>query len=662
MLKHILLCCAAIALLAFGQAATAQTVHFSEDFENGIPATWTILDGDGLTPSPDWPNTGAGGCDNVPYPLVRGWEGYCGRAMSISWYQTPGTSDDWLFTEAITIPANVSNAFLRWTAFTINTRRQPSRDDDYAVRIGTTNNPADHVANVLFSNNNTLFDEEIVDISQWIGQTVYISFQNFATNKYCLMLEEMEVLTLLDRDVRAISFDNFPYLTDMDNSVDVEGVFFNAGGQTITDLEINYSVDGGPAVTTTLTGLNITPYSSASIVHPTTLNFATDGGKDVRYWVSTINGQSDLNPNDNELNKGFTRTSAPVQRNILVETFTSSSCGPCNAGNANLEGVLGIADNPRIISIKHQSPIFPPPGDPYATDEQEARFIEYAIPLGFGGIPHTIVDGGRNEDFNPNPQATPFVTVLNTFNGALTENAFGDIVGTYRVDVPAQTVHIDADFIPATDLTGAERLQVAIIELKTRSNATTNGETEFENGVRKMLPNQDGTMLSTIAAGTPYSFDQVYTFQGNYRRASDTYDVPANRINHAIEHCIEEFEDLAVVAWVENAGELFVLNAGRLTRTYAVANDAEFDLAKLSVAPNPATDFANIDITLTEATAVALEVVNVEGKVVMTKDAGTLAVGNNSVELNVSDLPAGTYHVTAKMEKGMITRPLVVVR
>jgi hypothetical protein len=46
----------------------------------------------------------------------------------------------------------------------------------------------------------------------------------------------------------------------------------------------------------------------------------------------------------------------------------------------------------------------------------------------------------------------------------------------------------------------------------------------------------------------------------------------------------------------------------------------------------------------------------------MTKDAGTLATGNNSIELNVSDLPAGTYHVTALMEQGMITRPLMVVR
>ena len=642
MLKHILLTISALAFLASVQTVDAQTTHFSEDFTNGIPAAWTILDGDMNTPHPDWSAIGLSGCNS--YPLVSGWEGYCGNAMSVSWYSPAGQSDDWLFTPAITIPANANNAYLRFTASTISTQRQQNFRDDYAVRIGLTTNPADHVANVLHNSNDPVFEQPIIDISQYIGQTVYISFQNYANNEYALLIDDVEVITLPEKEiigerilVRAYSDGN------------ISGTFSNFGYATITDAEVNYQIAGGPVETATVTGLNIAPFDSAVISHPTKY---TGGGlkANIRYWVSKVNGSADANPNDNEVTKiGSNFAYTTSHKRALVENFTSSTCPPCRPGSIQLESVFAQLNNPDVIHVSNQVPWINT-RDPYGTNETNNRAANY---YGITGVPHTVVDGSVTR-INPNGIEASDITP------ALEEAGFVDFDGTFEIDPVNQDVYINGKFTSGVDMYGTERLQIAIIEHKTTGNVGSNGETEFHNVLKKYVPSENGTSLGSVSNGDEYTFNQVYTFNGNYRLPPN--GAAANRINHAFEHSVEEFEDLFVVVWVEYPTEQVVLNTFPLNQQWGVANDPEFDIAQLTISPNPAADFAKIEIKLQEASTVSFEVVNVEGKVVMTKDGGMLTAGNNSIELNVSDLPSGTYHVNALTETGLITRPMIVVR
>ena len=69
---------------------------FQEDFENGIPNTFTLVDNDGLSPnSPDFNNAW------IAFPLAGE-----NLAASTSWYVPAGQADDWLITPAINIPAS----------------------------------------------------------------------------------------------------------------------------------------------------------------------------------------------------------------------------------------------------------------------------------------------------------------------------------------------------------------------------------------------------------------------------------------------------------------------------------------------------------------------------------------------------------------------------
>ena len=82
-----------IAVLFTVNVGNSQVI-FSEDFQQGIPATWTLINADGLTPSA-----------NVAY-VTDAWIGRedivvnasDSVAISTSWYSPAGASDDWLIT------------------------------------------------------------------------------------------------------------------------------------------------------------------------------------------------------------------------------------------------------------------------------------------------------------------------------------------------------------------------------------------------------------------------------------------------------------------------------------------------------------------------------------------------------------------------------------
>ena len=81
---------------------------------------------------------------------------------------------------------------------------------------------------------------------------------------------------------------------------------------------------------------------------------------------------------------------------------------------------------------------------------------------------------------------------------------------------------------------------MAIFEKNTYNNVGTNGETQFEHVMKKMVPNVTGQQIPSLQAGNQINQSAQYIFQGSYR-------LPANAnspINHSIEHSVEDFNNL----------------------------------------------------------------------------------------------------------------------
>ena len=98
-------------------------------------------------------------------------------------------------------------------------------------------------------------------------------------------------------DVEGVQLLSYSYVQP--DAVDIRGQFFNNGGATISSLQMRYTIDGGTAVTASVSGLNILPFSSFEMSHPTAWNATSNGNHTVVLWISQINGYSDMNtPND----------------------------------------------------------------------------------------------------------------------------------------------------------------------------------------------------------------------------------------------------------------------------------------------------------------------------------------------------------------------------
>ena len=85
------------------------------------------------------------------------------------------------------------------------------------------------------------------------------------------------------------------------------------------------------------------------------------------------------------------------------------------------------------------------------------------------------------------------------------------------------------------------------------------------------------------------------------------------------------------------------------------------DISKdVTVSPNPASDFANILVTLTNSSKVEVNVYDVMGKLVMNSNYGQQSTGIHSYKINTSSLTKGVYLFNVKAAGGQTTKKVIV--
>ena len=198
------------------------------------------------------------------------------------------------------------------------------------------------------------------------------------------------------------------------------------------------------------------------------------------------------------------RVSFAGDRMVLVERFTSWTCGPCAANNPTMDAFILSQDPDKISGIAYHMN-WPSPGNDgfylYNPTDNNTRRTLYNV----NAIPWAYMDGGIEiqppyssgtllADFNSRTNILSPVTII------VRDSTWGDSASV-RVLVYCET--------PLQN--PGVRLQVAVLEkLKTYSSPPgTNGETTFHDIMRKMLPNANGTSF-VLLPGQTYNFEFRY--------------------------------------------------------------------------------------------------------------------------------------------------------
>jgi hypothetical protein len=264
-------------------------------------------------------------------------------------------------------------------------------------------------------------------------------------------------------------------------------------------------------------------------------------------WIGLVamalgcSGSTTEEPTDKDASEDTASPTLPIstERSVLHEVFTGSNCGPCFGADALIDEVLHETTR-RYTVIKYQVG-----SDPYTTTEGVRRRMFYLPGESTYAIPHVHADGVNG--FHP--------AEINDSAGYALSNldAFADIESPLRLwvthTVTEQTVDISIGWTALSDVLSEDLVvHAAIIENKTTANVGTNGQAEFHQVMKKMVPDNEGTALSGLSREDEGSLDLSYTFVGDYNGET----VYGDFVDHTIEHTVEEFDDLDVVVWVQD--------------------------------------------------------------------------------------------------------------
>lgn len=332
---------------------------------------------------------------------------------------------------------------------------------------------------------------------------------------------------------------------------------------------------------------------------------------------------------------------AQNERIVLIEEFTSLTCQPCVQATGVLNEVL--AANPgRVISIRHHLNI-PLPNDPFYKanpTDADARKTFY----NFSGIPYARIDG----EFVVDPRKKN--EVQSRVAGELTATSTASIkVMQLPDDVTPGKMNVTVEIQSGSEALNGLRLRVAAVEAYINDPSVRdlnlpgyNGETEFFDVMRDLLPSSDGELL-TQAANTKRTYSYSYMVGAGWKQ-----------------------EQMYSVAYIQDPFDTRILQAGfspkPVSSVRVVGGKLLAGYALSESHPNPATDAATIGYTIAAPQNVQLAIYNLSGALIARFDQGMRAAGTHDARLDLAGIPAGSYTVALEAGEFRASTKLNVTR
>jgi len=196
---------------------------------------------------------------------------------------------------------------------------------------------------------------------------------------------------------------------------------------------------------------------------------------------------------------------------------------------------------------------WPGAGDPYYTAEGGVRRDYYGV----SGVPAVYVNG----DYI----GYQFGGVQPAFDAAILMPGLLNMVSSHTLDGTEMSVEVT--IVPYANFENYI-LHVAIFEFLTTENVASNGETEFEHVMMKMVPDAYGTTVNLVDR-VPYTFSATAELNGTN---------------------VEGWDDLGVVVWLQEQISQEVFQSNYSVEDAAFGTDAS--LMSITVDGEPLPDFS----------------------------------------------------------------------
>jgi hypothetical protein len=398
----------------------------------------------------------------------------------------------------------------------------------------------------------------------------------------------------------------------------LQGKVKNYTSNMVNSYDINYSVNGGPAVTVHQTGAahQIPGHGEEWFIHDSLWNPPGVGIYHLRIWATNINGGNDQNNSNDTLHRFIDVSTVFTPKFPLFEMFTSSTCLVCKDANDNLKSVLD--HYPGEYAVIKYPMNHPDAGDPYYTAECGIRATYYGV----DSLPDMFVHGDVVVD--------PLYIDTIQFND-LWAKSFMMFNPTHTRS--GNTINVSASILPFENFTqGSLVVRFAVVESVTQNHVGTNGETIFYHTFKKFIPDATGVNLGQLQ-------------QAVFKTISRTYTFPTP-------NTIENWNNIKVVVFVQDETTKKVFQAA-YSQLASSIDDQELPKGIVSLAPNPANGHTTVHFLMNEPGEASVELIGMNGQVISNQSFRNLSNGVHQYDLFTENLRAGIYLV--KLNNGTTT-------
>lgn len=339
---------------------------------------------------------------------------------------------------------------------------------------------------------------------------VVIQFEATNGNGNNLWLDNFSIGTRYDNDltISAFSLKDKNYLIPGVTSTSVSPVVtvMNVGRSTSASATITLSDQASYNITKTVSSMS-SGYTTAVTFDAMTFNLNT--AKNLKVY---INWSTDQNHNNDTLTQS-TIFLPGVQKKILFEAHTSTTCGPCASQNPYLDAFIQTHFD-SLVAIKYHV-WWPSPGnDPmYLLNIPQVRVR--TLYNSVSAVPTLQIDGVKQ-------QISAYSTTSNLLNPFNERRAMGSPIGLTVTDtrLTGDTIKatITINVVSALPSNVDYRLRINALERKVvySSAPGSNGETTFYDVFRMMYPSSNGISIN-YSPGT-------YTVEYKYKRDAGWID------------------------------------------------------------------------------------------------------------------------------------------
>ncbi len=618
-----------LSLIFIGTQFSFSQTYFSDDFESGQNG-WTYIDHNN---------------DGYNWLLMTGTQlslpAAAGQVLvSRSWSNNvPITPNNLAVSPAIDLTGASDNVFLEYTFYA----NQGFPQDKYSVYVSTVNTATGILATTpIHTETGTAVTAagtiRTLDLSSYMGQIVYVTFRHYDCYDWdFIAINDLSVKTISNNDVSIESVDVQDYaLLNQDATLGL--TLKNVGANEITSVTVNWNDGTDHTVTIPVT---IAAGETATVNHPTALNYATATKYDITVSVTEVNSGTDPDMSNNSQDTSIRVISQDGGTKALIEEGTGTWCQWCPRGAVAMEYMYNNHSDKFVGIAVHN-------GDPMTN-------TEYDNAVSFTGFPGMHMD----RTYKDVGVSLEIMESYVLWRSAIPNPISIDI----ETSVSGNQLTVDASATFHSNYTNAN-LRLAAIVIENNVTGTTSGYNQINayagggNGPMGGYENLPYTVPASMMV-----YDHVgRALLGGYNGVAGSVPTTltdGQEVNYTFNYTVPasyDIDRIHVAVVVIDAETGYILNSNSAYVGNLGVNNPAIN-SGFSVYPNPANDIVNLQFN--QDGKFAVKVYDVTGKEVLAK-APEFLTSNAVSSLNVSSLSQGIYIISIEGESQSFSQKLII--